>query len=108
MGNTVIAASPLDIPVGRDAVEEWVDVSEDELPARFGDACKMFRVVCSNGFTGPLSLESAFLHKPTRYPQCFPSGEDGSACCTTRIQRLKTPNASFSRGPSGPSAGSDS
>lgn len=92
MEQAPIAAGPLEASVGRDA-SEWEDVSDDDLPARWGDACKGFRVICSNGFVGSLTLGSAFLHKPSTWPQCFPNGEDGRACCTTRVQRMKTPNA---------------
>lgn len=60
---------------------EWRQANEDEIPERFGPACDSFRVMCSNGFVGDLSLESAFPHKPARYPDCFPMGADGDSSC---------------------------
>jgi hypothetical protein len=66
----------------------WRLASDDELPSRFTDQqCAEFRCVCSNGFEGDLSLGSAFLHKPARYPQCFPAGDGEVARCTTVILR---------------------
>ncbi len=81
------AASAVERLVGGD----WVDVGEDDLPTRW-DACKDFRVICSNGFVGRYGLDSALEHKPWRWPQCFPDGEHGGACCTLRVQKRITPN----------------
>lgn len=66
---------------------EFRPCNDDELPERFGDECKNFKTMCSNGFTGELSLESAFLHKPSRFPQCFPDGPDGDADCNFQYMR---------------------
>lgn len=60
---------------------EWAPATDDEIPTQFGDACKPFRTLCSNGFVGELSLESGLLHKPARWPQCFPDGEEGESSC---------------------------
>lgn len=66
----------------------WRLASDDEMPTRFADpALAEFRCVCSNGFDGDLSIGSAFMHKPARFPQCFPDGEAGDAACTTVIVR---------------------
>ncbi|WP_119167092.1 DUF5131 family protein [Algihabitans albus] len=53
----------------------------EELPERFGPECDAFKVICSNGFVGDLSLETAFRHKPAHWPQCFPRGPEGDCCC---------------------------
>jgi hypothetical protein len=67
--------------------ESWILASEDDLPTRFTDPrCGDFRCVCSNGFEGGLNLGSAFLHKRSRWPQCFPS-PDGDAVCTNVVVR---------------------
>jgi hypothetical protein len=72
-------------------VMAYVLTSWDDVPERFTDPrCDEFTTVCSNGFHGDLSVGSAFLHKPKRWPQCFPNGEGGDACCTTVVLR-KTP-----------------
>lgn len=69
-------------------METWVLASADDLPERFTDPrLDDFRTVCSNGFEGDISIESAFMHKPRKWPQCFPDGPDGDACCTTVIVR---------------------
>ena len=60
----------------------WAPVTEEEIPDKFGPVCDPFRTMCSNGFIGGLSLDSAFLHAPHRWPQCFPQGADGDATCT--------------------------
>lgn len=74
------------------AAEQWIEASWDDVPSRFTDPrCADFRTVCSNGFVGDLSIGSAFMHKPARWPQCFPQGEDGDACCTTRLERRVLP-----------------
>lgn len=66
----------------------WVLASNDELPERFSDPrCEDFRCICSNGFEGSISIGSAFLHKPHRWPQCFPDGAAGDASCTSAIVR---------------------
>ena len=62
---------------------DWLPCDPEELPERFGTDCERFSVVCSNGFVGELAVSSALLHKPSRWPQCFPDGADGDACCTT-------------------------
>jgi len=59
----------------------WRPATDEELPRRFGDACAPFRCMCSNGFVGELAIGSAFLHKPKRWPQCFPNGANGDASC---------------------------
>jgi hypothetical protein len=65
--------------------------SVDELPERFDDPrCGDFRTVCSNGFEGGISIASAFIHKPSRWPQCFPNGAEGDASCTNAIIRRVT------------------
>lgn len=62
--------------------------SWDDVPTRFGDPrCDDFLLVRSCGFEGGLSLGSAFIHKPARYPQCFPSGADADSCCTGALLR---------------------
>lgn len=66
---------------------EWRPAVDDELPERFGPECDAFRTMCSNGFVGSLSLESAFMHKPRAWPQCFPHGEDGDASCIGATMR---------------------
>jgi hypothetical protein len=72
--------------------ERWVLSDESELPGRFGDPrCKDFRCVCSNGFEGGISLDSAFLHNPRYWPQCFPDGEGSDSVCTVTIIRKETP-----------------
>lgn len=63
----------------------WEPVSNDDVPDKFGDECKPFRTMCSNGFVGDLSICSGFMHKPHRWPQCFPDGADGEAICTGQI-----------------------
>lgn len=71
--------------------EIWVLANEDELPERFTDPrLDDFLYVCSGGWEGTVSIGSAFIHKPSRYPQCFPDGEDGNACCTTVLLRRAT------------------
>lgn len=64
----------------------------DELPERFTDPrCDEFITACSGGFVGDISIGAAMIHKPSRFPQCFPFGADGDAGCTTvllhRIQQ---------------------
>lgn len=67
----------------------WEDCLEDDLPRHFGSPrCADFRVICSNGFIGDLSLQSAFLHSPNWWPQCFPNGANEDAICTTKFQRI--------------------
>lgn len=69
----------------------WVLADEDELPERFTDPrLGDFRYVCSNGFEGTVTIGSAMQHKPARWPQCFPDGADGDACCTTVLVRIQT------------------
>lgn len=34
-----------------------------------------------------LCIGSAFMHKPPHFPQCFPDGADGDACCTRVLLR---------------------
>lgn len=64
----------------------------DDLPDRFTDPrCDEFITACSGGFVGDVSIGAAFTHKPSRYPQCFPGGEDSDACCTTVLLRRVTP-----------------
>lgn len=65
----------------------WVICSEDELPEGWGPECDNFRVRCSNGFVGPLGLESAFLHKPSSYPECFPEGPDSECVCQVFVEK---------------------
>lgn len=66
----------------------WTLSSWDDLPERFNDPrCDEFRTFCSNGFVGDISLGSAFTHKPSFWPQCFPDGPDGDASCTTVLMR---------------------
>lgn len=61
--------------------------SWDDLPARFSDPrCGDFITVCSGGFEGDISIGSAFMHKPARYPQCFREDAE-DACCTTVLLR---------------------
>lgn len=68
---------------------EWLPAREEELPEHFGRKCDRFRVMCSNGFVGPVSLESVFLHKPAQFPGCFPSGADGDCtCAVANMQRV--------------------
>lgn len=68
--------------------ERWELSDYDELPDRFSDPrCKEYRTICSNGFEGDISLGSAFIHKPRRWPQCFQDGADGEACCTSVLVR---------------------
>lgn len=68
--------------------DRWTLSSFDDLPERFADPrCDDFRVVCSNGWEGGISIGSAFDHKPPRWPQCFPQGADGDACCTRVVLR---------------------
>ena len=69
---------------------EWETCGEDDLPTRFIDpAINDFRIVCSNGFVGTLSIGSAFQHNPRNWPQCFPNGDDGDAICACSYQRRK-------------------
>ncbi len=70
----------------------WELAEWDDLPGRFTDPrCDDFHTVCSNGFEGDISIGSAMRHKPHRWPQCFPDGADGEACCTTVvIKRVHT------------------
>ena len=68
---------------------DWYPVNDDELPENFGKDCDLFRSMCSNGFVGPLSLESIFLHRPRSWPQCFPNGKDGDAnCISATLKRV--------------------
>ena len=62
---------------------EWRPAYDSEVPERFGEPCRDFRCMCSNGFVGELAIESAFLHKPVRWPQCFPAGADADASCNS-------------------------
>lgn len=65
----------------------WRLASDEEIPERFTDpVCAEFACVCSNGFEGDLTIGSAFLHKRTRWPQCFPV-PDGDAICTNVVLR---------------------
>ena len=66
---------------------EYRPAPEEELPEEWGAVCDDFAVVCSNGFVGPFSLESAFLHKPDRYPGCFPNGPAGDCSCSVLTMR---------------------
>jgi len=69
-------------------VERYEQATWDELPDRFTDPrCDDFHWVCSNGCVGGISIGSAFVHKPARWPQCFPDGEEGQACCTRVLLR---------------------
>lgn len=62
----------------------WVEVDGNELPDRFTDPeCDQFRCISSCGFVGDLSIGSAFLHKPDRFPDCFPGGADSEAICNS-------------------------
>ena len=69
----------------------WEDVAEREYPTEWRDTWR-YRVVCSNGFVGPYGLDSALLHKPDSWPQCFPAGAAADSCCALTVQR-KAPNA---------------
>ena len=60
---------------------------DSEIPEQFGTGCAQFRVMCSNGFVGEMNLASAFLHKPSRWPQCFPGGEEADASCEGAYMR---------------------
>ena len=61
----------------------WRLANETELPKRFTDpAIDDFQYVCSNGWEGSVSIGSAFIHKPHRWPQCFPGGPESKAVCT--------------------------
>ncbi len=69
---------------------EWEPCDEDDLPVSFRDpAIDDFRIVCSNGFIGDLSIGSAFSHSPRRWPQCFPNGADSYSTCKSSYQRRK-------------------
>lgn len=61
---------------------EYRPAQQEELPERFGPECDAFKVICSNGFVGDLSLETAFRHKPAQWPQCFPLGAEGDSSCS--------------------------
>lgn len=64
------------------------EAADEELPASFEDpGLGLFRVACTNGFTGDVSVMSAFLHNPHRWPQCFPQGEGSHCCCRTLLLR---------------------
>lgn len=60
---------------------EYRQAADAEVPEHFGTCCESFRTICRNAVDMPLSLESVFLHKPSRYPKCFPNGADGDADC---------------------------
>ncbi|WP_420411647.1 DUF5131 family protein [Roseibium sp.] len=67
---------------------EWAPATIEDLPARFTDPeCERFRCISSCGFVGDLSIGSAFLHKPDRFPDCFPNGADGDAICKSAFVR---------------------
>lgn len=66
---------------------DWAPATDGEIPERFGPACDPFLTICSNGFVGELSIGSAFIHKPARYPACFPNGADGDAICNSAVVR---------------------
>ena len=65
---------------------EYRPAPEEELPEEWA-LCDDFALVCSNGFVGPFSLDSAFLHKPDRYPGCFPNGPAGDCSCSVLTMR---------------------
>ncbi|MBO6759320.1 MAG: phage Gp37/Gp68 family protein [Roseibium sp.] len=66
----------------------WKPVADSEVPETFrSPECAQFRVVSSCGYVGDLSIGSAFMHKPARYPGCFPNGPDGDAICETVFMR---------------------
>lgn len=74
------------------SAETWIKASADDLPERFTDPrCAEFRYICSNGFESDITLSAAFLHKPHRWPQCFPNGADGDCSCTLAIVRRVAP-----------------
>jgi protein gp37 len=70
---------------------EWTQVAEDEAPERFTDPrIEQFRCVSNCGFSGNLSIETAFLHKPRTHPDCFPVLDhegDGEAICNPVLMR---------------------
>ena len=71
----------------------WVMASDDELPDRFSDPrCDDFLYVCSNGWEGGISSGSAFMHKPTLWPQCFTSGPGSDATCTIVLLKRSEAN----------------
>lgn len=68
---------------------EWAPAQDNEIPEKFGPECEGFRCMCSNGYVGKLSIGSAFIHKPHRWPQCFPNGAEGeSSCRSVFLQRI--------------------
>lgn len=70
----------------------WILADEEELPERFTDPrLDEFRYVCSNGCETTVTIGGALIHKPSRWPQCFPDGADGGASCTTVLVRRTTP-----------------
>jgi hypothetical protein len=81
--------------------DRWELADEADLPKRFTDPrLDEFLYVSSCGWEG-IRIGDAFMHKPSRYPQCFPHGEDGDAICTTvllRRQASDPTNAGGDRG----------
>ena len=74
----------------------WAPVTDDELPENFGRECDNFRCICSNGFVGELSIVSALIHRPHRYPKCFPDGEASDAACESiYVRRFGKKKAGF-------------
>jgi protein gp37 len=65
----------------------WSPCDDDALPSTFTDA-RMSDFLClsSCGHAGN-SIGDAFIHKPDRYPACFPSGPDGDAICNSTWMR---------------------
>lgn len=66
----------------------WKRCASEDLPNSFSDPrIGDFRTCCSNGFVSDLSIGSAFMHSPDRWPQCFPNGPDSDAVCENFFQR---------------------
>lgn len=83
--------SDSELSASTDELGDWEDVTSDQMPKTWGDECKRYRIVCSNGFVGQYGLESALLHKPALWPQCYPNDAEDS-CCTVKAQRRQLPN----------------
>lgn len=65
--------------------ENWTQASDDEIPDRWLDLRQAdYRCICSNGFEGTFNLGSVFLHRPSRWPQCFP-GNSADSICTIEV-----------------------
>jgi hypothetical protein len=68
--------------------DTWTEADWNDVPDSFSDpSIDDFRILCSNGFVGDLSIGSAFRHKPGQFPDCFPHGPDRDAVCKMTLQR---------------------